>query len=70
MNYTAKFVCEITQEDPDSKAQVAMSVFKHTESGAMFAIDTSYLDQCFDDNQYPVIPDPFNEGMSVMLYGL
>jgi len=47
-----------------------MSVFRHNESGAMFAIDSSYLEQCFDDDTDPQIPDPFNEGMSITLYGL
>ena len=46
--------------DPDSKGEVAMSVFKH-ENGGMFAMDSSYLDQCFDDDGDPTIPDPFNE---------
>lgn len=60
---------EVTVTDPDSKASVAMSVFKH-ENGGMFAIDSSYLDQCFDDVTDPVIPDPFNEGYQITLYGL
>jgi len=66
----AEFVKEIEVKDPDSKAQVAMSVFKHNESGAMFAIDSSYLDQCFDDDTDPCIPDPFNDGQTVTLYNL
>lgn len=67
---SAEFVKEIVVTDPDSKAPVEISVFKHGESGAMFAIDSSYLDQCFDDDQDPVIPDPFNAGTQVTLYNL
>lgn len=59
---TAKFVREITVIDPDSKGEVELSVYKH-ENGGMFAIDSSWLDQCCDDDSYPVIRDPFeNEG--------
>jgi len=58
---TAKFVTEITVVDPDSKGEVAMSVFKHNEGGGMFAVDSSYLDQCFEDDVDPVIPDPFSD---------
>ena len=54
----AKFVKEITVIDPDSKGDVQLSVFKH-ENGGMFAVDSSFLDQCFDDDVDPLIPDPF-----------
>ena len=67
---TAKFVKEVVVIDPDSKGEVGMSVFKHNEGGGMFAIDSSYLDQCFDDDIDPVIPDPFNEGQEITLFGL
>jgi len=53
----AKFVEEITVIDPDTKGEVQLEVWKH-ENGGMFAIDSSYLDQCTDP-EYPVIPDPF-----------
>ena len=73
---SAEFVKEVTVIDPESKAPVEMSVFKHNETGGMFAVDSSYLDQCFDDDTDPVIPDPFSlnlEGATtynVTLYGL
>lgn len=67
---TAEHIKEIQVTDPDTKGEVSLSVFKHNESGALFAVDSSYLDQCFDDDQDPVIPDPFNEGFEVTLYGL
>lgn len=38
-----------------------LSVYQH-ENGGIFAIDSSFLDQCCDDDTYPVIPDPFTEG--------
>jgi len=55
---TAKFVKEVVVVDPDSKGEVAMSVFKH-EAGAMFAIDSSYIDQCLPEDGDCYIPDPF-----------
>jgi hypothetical protein len=54
----AKFVKEITVIDPDSKGEVQMEVYKH-ESGGMFAVDSSYLEQCCDEDSYPIIPDVF-----------
>lgn len=57
---TAKFVETITVTDPDSGLPVDLSVYKHNQSGGMLAIDSSYLDQCFDDDNYPVIPDIMN----------
>ena len=67
---TADFVKEINVEDPDSKLEVGMSVFKHVQSNAMFAIDSSYLDQNFDDGNDPVIPDPFNNEYELILHGV
>jgi len=55
---TAKFIKEITITDPNTKGDVQISVYKHENNG-FFAIDSSYLDQCTDEDSYPVIPDPF-----------
>jgi len=66
---TAKFVNEITVIDPDSKLPVEMSVFKH-ENGGMFAMDSSYLEQNFDDDGDPVIADPFNNDLDEMAEGI
>ena len=63
---TAKFVKEITVIDPDSKGEVELSVYKH-ENGGMFAMDSSFLDQCTDEDSYPVIRDPFETKGSLML---
>lgn len=67
---TAKFINEVTVVDPDSMAEVEVSMFKHNESGGIFGVDSSYLDQCFEKDIDPVIPDPFNEGDEVTLFGL
>jgi hypothetical protein len=60
---TAKFVNEITVIDPDSKGAVELSIFKH-QNGGMFAIDSSYLVQEFEDDNDPVIADPFEKKFS------
>jgi len=52
----AKYVCDITVTDPDSKGEVEMVVYKHP-NGGLFAIDFSFMDQVLSDN-YMVIPDP------------
>jgi hypothetical protein len=63
---TAKFVKEITVIDPDSKGEVELSVYKH-ENGGMFAMDSSFLDQCCDEDTYPIIPDPFEGAQGNMV---
>ena len=66
----AQFVTEVTVIDPDSKGEVGMSVFKHNQTGGMFAVDSSYLDQCFDDDNDPVIADPIEPHQRIKLFGL
>jgi hypothetical protein len=60
----ATFVEQVTVKDPDTGGNVQLEVFKH-ENGGMFAIDSSYLDQCFEDDTEPVIPDPFIDQIGV-----
>ena len=62
----AKFVKEITVIDPDSKGEVQLSVYKH-ENGEMLAMDSSFLDQCCDEDTYPIIRDPFEPEGDLML---
>lgn len=52
----AKFITEVTITDPDSKAPIEISIFKDPESGALFGIDSSFLEQVQDE-----IPSPFNK---------
>lgn len=54
----AKFVDEVTVIDPDTKLSVEVEIFKHP-NGGMIGIDSSFLDQCTDDDNYPVVLDPF-----------
>ena len=70
MRTTATYSEEVTVIDPNSKGEVSMSVFVHDQSGGMFAVDSSFLDQEFDDDVDPVIADPFNEDKEIILHGL
>lgn len=57
-----QLVKEITVIDPDTKGEVQLSVYKHS-NGAMFAIDSSYIDQVLDEDEetgLSLIPDPFD----------
>jgi hypothetical protein len=64
----SKFVNQITVIDPDTKGEVQLEVYKHP-NGGMFAMDSSFLEQCTDDDEYPIIPDPFSDatGESVVM---
>lgn len=62
----AKLVKEITVQDPDTKGEINLTVYKH-ENGGMFAMDSSFLDQCCDDDKYPVIQDPFCDSPSKLM---
>ena len=76
MKTKAKYVEEIVVTDPDTGGLVELDVFKH-ESGGMFAVDASFLDQCYEDDENPLILDPFtdptikdaNEGILCELVG-
>ena len=64
----AKFVSVIDVVDPDTGNSVRLSVYKH-QGGGMLAMDSSYLDQCVDEDD-PVIPDPFaTKFVKLMLEG-
>jgi len=67
---SAKFVKEIVVVDPDSGGDVALAVFKHNQAGGMFAVDSSFIDQCTDEDEPAMIADPFNNDALVELEGV
>jgi hypothetical protein len=69
MNPMATFVKEVTVIDPDSKGEVELAVFKHS-NGGMFALDSSFIVQCLDEDNDPEIADPLNENGKVFLVGV
>jgi hypothetical protein len=71
---TGTYVKEVTVIDPDSKWEVELSVFKHS-NGGMFAIDSSFIVQCMgpddEDDDTPLeIQDPFEETGTIILLGV
>lgn len=60
----AKFINEITVNDPEIGVDVQLEVYRHP-NGSIFAIDASYLEQNFDDDEDPVIFDA--EGYRITL---
>ena len=48
---------------------VEICIFQHENNG-IFAIDSSFLIQNFEDDETPIINDPFNKDMEVELIGL
>lgn len=63
---TGKFIKEIIVTDPDGGGEVAVEIWKDPESGAMFGVDSSFLDQA-DAGKPPRIPSPFNERTLILL---
>ena len=55
----AIWIDKVTVTDPETQLPVDIEIYKH-KNGGMFGIDSSYLDQCFDDDEDIVIPDPFS----------
>lgn len=52
----AKFLYTIQVRDPDTNAPVELEVWKNNESGGIFAVDVSFLDQV-----HHVVNSPFND---------
>lgn len=61
-NTKTKYVTEIVVNDPDTGNAVELEVHKDPTSGALFAIDSSFLDQ-----MTTVIASPFNPGIMLEL---
>ncbi len=57
-----KYVTSITVQDPDTGEDVELEVHKDPESGGIFAIDASFLDQVTD-----TLPSLFNEFTRLVL---
>ena len=60
----AQYVKFIEVTDPDTGAEVELEVYKDPESGAMFAIDSTFLEQVRQ-----IIPSPFNPGNDLLCEG-
>jgi len=65
--FTAKEIKTITVTDPDTNEPIEVTLFKHEQSNGIFAIDTSYIEQVFGDDEDVIINDPFNEDIKIKL---
>tara|TARA_Y100000996_G_C22492631_1_gene630876 strand:+ start:871 stop:1080 length:210 start_codon:yes stop_codon:yes gene_type:complete len=52
-------VTEVTVIDPQSGGDVQVSIFKDPDSGGMFGIDSSFLEQNFEDEGDVYVKNPF-----------
>jgi len=62
--FKARYVKSIEVTDPDTGAEVELEVYKDPESGAMFAIDSTFL-----EHVRQIIPSPFNPGRDLLCEG-
>lgn len=44
-----------------------LSIYRDTNSNAIFGIDSSFISQSFDDDEDVLIPSPFNNGIVLKL---
>lgn len=54
----ANFVKEVVVTDPDTGGEVSVSIFKDESSGGMFGVDSSYIEQTFDEDDDAVVNSP------------
>lgn len=62
----AKFVTEVKIIDPETGGVVEVSIYKHP-CGGVFGVDSSYLEQVFEDDEDISIPDIFRAGSKINL---
>lgn len=67
----AELIEEINVTDPDTGGIVPVCLYKDQASGAIFGIDSSFLEQEVGEisiNDNIVIPSPFNKDMELELF--
>jgi hypothetical protein len=63
MNTRAKYITEVSVLDPDSQHTIQVAIYKDLASGAMFGLDSSFVEQVDPDT----IPSPFNKDGTLTL---
>ena len=63
----SKYVTEIEIIDPDTNAPVSISVYKEIENGGIFAIDSSYIDQVFEDGEDIIVNSLFHNNETILI---
>jgi len=59
---TTRFVKAISVTDPDTGSNIELEIHKDPESGALLAIESSFLEQVRED-----IPSPYNSHSRLVL---
>lgn len=54
----AKFMTDVLIKDSETQKEVYVSIYKHP-NGGMFGMDSSFLEQKFEDDVCPIIADPY-----------
>lgn len=63
---TAMFIKDLNLIDPETKAEVSLSVYKDKTSGALIGVDSSWFDT-FSDDEDIYIPSLFNAEQQCLL---
>ena len=56
----ANFVTSVAVKDPDSGGEVEVYIFKDELSGGMFGVDSSFLEQAFEDDDDIIVENPLS----------
>ena len=62
---TAKYITEISITDPDSNTEVQPSIYKEV-TGGLFALDSSFIEQVFSEEDQLIIDSPFGNGKVIL----
>jgi len=63
----AILIGEVTVNDiTENKEEVQILIFKDIQSGGMFGIDSSFIEQTFDEDEPFIVTEPIN-GEKVLL---
>lgn len=55
------FVTEVSVTDPSSGGEVQVSIFKDPKSGGMFGVDSSYIEQNFEEDEEVLVKNPIGK---------
>jgi len=58
-----EYITEVSVLDPDSQHTIQVAIYKDLASGAMFGLDSSFVEQVDPDS----IPSPFNKDGTLTL---
>lgn len=66
----AVLISEVTVTDPDTGGEVQVSIFKDKTSGGIFGVDSSFIEQTFEDEEEVIVNSPFAVNKLVELEGV